>query len=117
MLVNVMWRRNVPVKYFGDNTACERVVSTGSLQLAYMKRSQGVNLAAARSLVAPNSVWSQLPRDFHEVFVGPNFPSVQSDVGFFLDEGIKNGLSKMFSFFLMSSKSFHIIFDHFQFAR
>ena len=71
MLVNVMWRRNVPVKYFGDNTACERVVSTGSLQLAYMKRSQGVNLAAARSLVAPNLGRVPSGHNFSDIFTKP----------------------------------------------
>ena len=57
----------VPVRYFGDNTAAERILNQGSVQLAYMKRSQGISLAAARALIA---------KDLNRVPSGTNFADI-----------------------------------------
>ena len=82
-----MSKRTILVRYFGDNTAAERILNQGSMQLAYMKRSQGISLAAARALIA--EALSRVPSgtNFADIFTkaleGASFHENRERLGVF----------------------------------
>ena len=51
LLIEALLRRKVEEVYLGDNTASERVLAAGSANLAYMRRNQGVSLAALKETI------------------------------------------------------------------
>ena len=71
MMLSTLLRQDVEEVYFGDNTACERIIESGSNELCYMKRTQGVSLSFAHHVMGGKLARVPSGENISDIFTKP----------------------------------------------